>query len=66
MTVEGSDLLARAIQHETDHLDGVLFIDRLDDETRKAAMKAIRESDWFGLEQPTVKVSPHPTNGLGL
>jgi len=66
VTVEGSDLLARAIQHETDHLDGVLFIDRLDDATRKAAMKAIRESDWFGLEQPTVKVSPHPTNGLGL
>ncbi len=66
VTIEGSDLLARAIQHETDHLDGVLFIDRLDDETRKAAMKAIRESEWFGLEQPTVKVSPHPTNGLGL
>ncbi|MGH3346443.1 MAG: peptide deformylase [Nocardioides sp.] len=66
VTIEGSDLLARAIQHETDHLDGVLFVDRLDDETRRAAMKAIRESDWFGLEQPTVKVSPHPTNGLGL
>ena len=29
-TIEGSELLARAIQHETDHLDGVLFIDRLD------------------------------------
>jgi peptide deformylase len=66
VTIEGSDLLARAIQHETDHLDGVMFIDRLDAETRKAAMKAIRESEWFGMEQPTVKVSPHPTNGLGL
>jgi peptide deformylase len=54
VTIEGSDLLARAIQHETDHLDGVLFIDRLDAETRKAAMKAIRESEWFGMEQPTV------------
>ena len=30
VTIEGSDLLARCIQHETDHLDGVLFIDRLD------------------------------------
>ena len=60
VTIEGSDLLARAIQHETDHLDGVLFIDRLDTEARKAAMKAIRESDWFGLEQPTVKVTPAP------
>ncbi len=66
VTIEGSDLLARAIQHETDHLDGVLFIARLDAATRKAAMKAIRESEWFGMEQPTVKVSPHPTHGLGL
>ena len=30
VTIEGSELLARAIQHETDHLDGVLFLDRLD------------------------------------
>jgi peptide deformylase len=65
VVIEGSELLARAIQHETDHLDGVLFIDRLDREARKAAMKAIREADWFGAP-PTVKVSPHATNGLGL
>lgn len=66
VTIEGSDLLARCIQHETDHLDGVLFIDRLDTEARKAAMRAIRESDWFGLEKPTIKVSPHATNGFGF
>ena len=67
VTIEGTDLLARAIQHETDHLDGVLFIDRLDPDNRKQAMKLIRESEWFGLERPTVKVSPHPTfGGLGL
>ena len=65
VTIEGSELLARALQHETDHLDGVLFIDRLDDETRRAAKKAIREAEWFGLDRPTVKVSPHP-HGLGL
>jgi peptide deformylase len=64
--IEGSQYLARAIQHETDHLDGVLFIDRLDPAARKAAMKAIRESDWFGLEQPRVRVSPHPTRGLSF
>jgi peptide deformylase len=64
--LEGSDLLARCIQHETDHLDGVLFIDRLDREQRKLAMKAIRESEWFGQAPPTVKVSPHPTGGLAL
>ena len=66
VTIEGSELLARAIQHETDHLDGVLFIDRLDRETRKQAMKAIREASWFGEPTPTVRISPHPTNGFGL
>lgn len=65
VTVEGSDLLARAIQHETDHLDGILFIDRLDDAGRKAAMREIRESEWFGLEKPTIRVSPHATGGFG-
>jgi peptide deformylase len=65
-TVHGSDLLARAIQHETDHLDGVLFIDRLDTEARKAAMREIREAEWFGLDRPAAKISPHATNGLQL
>jgi peptide deformylase len=66
VTIEGSEFLARAIQHETDHLDGVLFIDRLDTDARKAAMKAIRESEWFGLDAPTVKVSPHATHGFAI
>jgi peptide deformylase len=66
VTIEGSELLARAIQHETDHLDGILFIDRLDADARKAAMREIRESEWFGLEKPTIKVSPHATGGFGL
>ena len=66
VTVEGSELLARAIQHETDHLDGILFIDRLDTEARKAAMREIRESVWFGLEKPRVRLSPHPTGPFGL
>ena len=66
VTVEGSEMLARAIQHETDHLDGILFIDRLDRETRKEAMRAIREAEWFGDNPPTVKVSPHAMKGFGL
>ncbi len=60
VVIEGSELLARCVQHETDHLDGILFIDRLDTETRKAAMKAIREAEWFGQQAPDVRVSPHP------
>lgn len=59
VTVEGTQLLARAVQHETDHLDGILFIDRLDAEQRKAAMKAIRDAEWFGQDAPTIKQSPH-------
>jgi peptide deformylase len=62
ITIEGTDRLARAIQHETDHLDGVLFVDRLDGETRRAAMRAIRHAEWSGvrLPAPVIKVNPHP------
>ena len=63
VTVEGSGQLARCVQHETDHLDGVLFIDRLDAAQRKLAMKEIRASEWWGEPVPLVKVSPHPTQG---
>jgi peptide deformylase len=68
VTVEGTARLSRCIQHETDHLDGVLFVDRLDLDARKAAMRAIREAEWFGAtaSPPTVKVSPHPLLGRAL
>jgi peptide deformylase len=66
VTVEGSALLARCIQHEVDHLDGILFIDRLDAERRKEAMRAIREAEWSGLTPPAVKLSPHATGGLAV
>lgn len=66
VVLQGTELLARAVQHETDHLDGILFIDRLDAATRKAAMRAIRESEWGGEKPPLVKVSPHSTFGLGM
>jgi peptide deformylase len=63
ITVEGTGQLARCVQHETDHLDGVLFIDRLDAAQRKLAMKEIRASEWWGEPVPLVKVSPHETHG---
>jgi peptide deformylase len=43
----GSDLMAQALQHEVDHLDGHLFIEGLDAETKRDAMKAIRASTWW-------------------
>ncbi|GGK39316.1 peptide deformylase [Nocardia camponoti] len=44
---DATELLARCVQHEGDHLDGILFINRLEPSDRKAAMRTIRESDWF-------------------
>lgn len=44
LTVEASGLEARVIQHEVDHLDGVLILDRTTREERKAAMRALREA----------------------
>lgn len=61
--IEGTEMLARCIQHEIDHLDGVLFVDRLDPATRKEAMRAIRQAEWFGQPAPTIKASPHPLFG---
>ncbi len=68
IVVEGSEFLARALQHETDHLDGILFIDRLSSQDRKLAMKEIRESEWFNVQSekgnvPTIKSSPHSLFG---
>jgi len=63
ITVEGSALLARCVQHETDHLDGILFVDRLDAEAKREAMRLIRESDWNGAQ---IKLSPHATFGRAL
>ena len=61
--IEGTDLLARCVQHETDHLDGVLFVDRLDEATRKAALREIRQADWFDGQAPAIKQNPHPLFG---
>ena len=56
--IEGTERLARCLAHETDHLDGVLFIDRLDTDERKRAMRDIREL-VLGGENVRVKRSPH-------
>ena len=47
VSMVASGLMARCIQHETDHLDGVLFLQRLEAPVRKETMRAIRESEWF-------------------
>lgn len=47
ITIAGEELLAQALQHEYDHLDGKLYLDRLSVEERKEAMKLLRQTDWF-------------------
>lgn len=45
--IRGEGLLAQALQHECDHLDGLLYLDRLLPQERKLALRALREQDWF-------------------
>lgn len=44
--VSGSGFLARALQHECDHLDGRLYVDLLRGDARRQALRAIRAADW--------------------
>ncbi len=43
VSIEADELLSRLFQHELDHLEGVMLIDHLDTDTRKAALKVLRE-----------------------
>jgi peptide deformylase len=51
LEMTGEGLLARIFQHETDHLEGTLFIDRLDEEGRKAVLAELRRIE-LGLAEP--------------
>ena len=46
VSVEGRGFLARCLQHETDHLDGLLYLDRLIGRYRRAGKRAVRERGW--------------------
>ena len=47
LLVEASGLEARVLQHEIDHLDGVLILDRTEREQRKGALRALREGESY-------------------
>lgn len=47
VVVEGDGVLAQALQHETDHLDGHLYVEGLEPEAKREAMRAIRQAEWF-------------------
>ena len=60
VSFEADELLARMFQHELDHLDGVLLLDRLDDEQRREAKRALRE------RQLATTAPERPRRGLRL
>ncbi|WP_136610205.1 peptide deformylase [Sinomonas albida] len=66
MTIEAEGMLARAFQHETDHLDGILFVDRLEGDERRSAYRAIRAADYSSVAGQTVtKRAGHVGSAFG-
>jgi peptide deformylase len=64
VSIEADEILARLFQHELDHLDGVLLLDRLEKEQRKAAMRVLRDRQLAGdLGVPRAATNGH---NLGL
>lgn len=47
VTVQGEDVLAQCLQHETDHLDGLLYLDRLATDQKREALRQARQTNWF-------------------
>ena len=66
LAIEADEILARAFQHEIDHLDGVLFIERLDDDDRKAAMKIIREQKLRAQDLLDAELAAPAAGGRGF
>ena len=64
--VEADEILARCFQHELDHLDGVLYLERLDPADRKAAMKVIREQKLSAADLAAADVAAPKRTGLSL
>ncbi|MDQ4500908.1 peptide deformylase [Sinomonas sp. ASV322] len=66
LEIDADGMLARAFQHETDHLDGILFVDRLEGDDRKAAQRAIRAIDYGSVAGQTVtKRAGHVGSAFG-
>jgi peptide deformylase len=64
LLLEASGLEARVLQHEIDHLDGVLILDRTAREQRKGALRALREGGTYappGADEDEVPADPDST-----
>lgn len=45
--ISGEGLMAQALQHECDHLDGRIYLEGLEPEIKRAALREVREAEWF-------------------
>jgi peptide deformylase len=63
VVIEGDELMGRLIQHEIDHLDGTLLLDRLDDDVRKQALRDLRRAQLEG-SFPVVVGAPDASRRL--
>lgn len=66
LSIEADELTARCFQHELDHLDGVLFIERLSEEDRRAAMKIIREQKLSAQDLLDAEIAAPSAKGGGF
>ncbi|MEM7341768.1 MAG: peptide deformylase [Actinomycetota bacterium] len=66
VSIEADELLSRLFQHEMDHLDGILLLDRLDDDTRAEAMKTVREVFIDNKPEPPRRAPGTGAKGLTL
>jgi peptide deformylase len=65
VSIEADEILARCFQHELDHLDGVLLLERLDADTRKQALRTIRERG-IGQSAQAPRPAEPPKGGFSL
>ena len=66
VSLEADELTARCFQHELDHLDGVLFIERLSDDDRKLAMKIVREQKLSAQDLADAEIGAPSRGGFSL
>jgi peptide deformylase len=66
LSIEADEILARCFQHELDHLDGILLLERLPDDERKAAMKIIRERKLTAADLADAEVAASAPKRVGF
>ena len=64
LEIRGEGFMARCLQHETDHLDGRLFIDRLDADTRAEFLADLERQPWYTAHRTSVHTDSDDSKGV--